>query len=71
MAPYGTPSQLLSLPYDKIGQATTILEAMQPTSVLAGRVAPWFGQIGGGTQYLLSSSVNDLINQGAIRIFGG
>lgn len=71
VAPYGTPSQLLSLPYDKIGQATTILEVAQPINVLAGRVAPWFGQIGGGTQYLLSSSVNDLINQGAIRIFGG
>ena len=29
-APAGTPSQMLSLPYDKIGQATTYLQTTQP-----------------------------------------
>ena len=52
-APAGTPSQMLSLSYDEIGQATTYLQTAQPIQAFSGTVAPWFGQIGGGTQYLL------------------
>ena len=71
-APAGTPSQMLALPYDKIGQATTYLQATQPIQALSGRVAPWFGQIGGGTQYLLlDGRVDELISNGVLRIFGG
>ena len=72
VAPAGTPQQMLSLPYDKIGQPTTILQVQQPLEVLSGRVAPWFGQIGGGTQYLLlGGRVDELISQGMLTIFGG
>ena len=70
VAPAGTPFQMLSLPYDKIGQATTILQVQQPLQVSAGQVAPWFGQIGGGTQYLLDSPVMQLITTGVIKIMG-
>ena len=70
VAPAGTPLQMLSLPYDKIGQATTILQVQQPLQVSAGQVAPWFGQIGGGTQYLLDSPVMQLITTGVIKIMG-
>ena len=37
VAPAGTPTQMLSLPYDKIGQPTTILQVQQSVEVLAGR----------------------------------
>ena len=53
----GTPSQMLALPYDKIGQATTCLQTTQPIQALSGTVAPWFGQIGGGTQYHIDRPV--------------
>ena len=53
VSPAGTPTQFLSLPYDKIGDVTTILQVQQSIEVLSGRVASWFGQIGGGIQYLL------------------
>ncbi len=70
-APAGTPSQMLSLPYDKIGQATTYLQTTQPIQALSGTVAPWFGQIGGGTQYLLlDGRVDQLIAEGILKIFG-
>ena len=36
IAPAGTPTQMLSLPYDKIGQPTTILQVQQSIEVLAG-----------------------------------
>ena len=71
VAPAGTPPETLSLPYDKIGQAATFLQLQQPIEVLAGRAAPWFGQIGGGTQYLLDSPIMQLLKDGVIKIVGG
>ena len=68
VAPAGTPQQMLSLPYDKIGQATTILQVQKPIQAIGGRVAPWFGQMGGGTQYLLNSSVQKMISEGVLKI---
>ena len=55
----------------KIGQPTTILQVQQSVEVLAGRVAPWFGQIGGGIQYQLVTPLDQLISEGIIKIFGG
>ena len=70
-APAGTPIQMLSLPYDKIGQVTTYLQTTQPVQALSGIVAPWFGQIGGGIQYLLlDGRVDQLLADGVLKIFG-
>jgi len=72
VAPAGTPTQMLSLPYEQIGQATTYLQVCQPVQVLAGTVAPWFGQLGGGTQYILQCGrVDELLASGVLRIWGG
>lgn len=70
VAPAGTPYQMLSLPYDKLGQTVTYLQVQQPIQALGGTVAPWFGQIGCGTQYLLNSSVQQLITEGVLKIMG-
>jgi len=72
IAPAGTPSQMLALPYNQIGQSTTYLEVCKSTPVLSGTVAPWFGQIGGGTQYILQDGrVDQLIADGVLKIFEG
>ena len=72
VAPAGTPQQMLSLPYDKVGQPTTIFQVQQTVEALGGRVAPWFGQMGGGTQYLLlDGRVDELLREGILTIFGG
>ena len=70
VAPAGTAPQMLSWPYDKIGQPVTFLQVQQSVEVLAGRVAPWFGQMGCGIQYLLLTSLDQLIGEGIIKIFG-
>ena len=68
-APANTPTQMLSLPFDKLGQATTYFQVMQPTEVLNGVVAPWFNQIGGGIQYLLlDGNVEQLLADGVLKI---
>ncbi len=70
-APAGTPTPMLSLPYDKIGETITYLQVMQPIQALSGKVAPWFGQFGGGIQYLLlDGKVNQLLESGILKIFG-
>ena len=71
VAPYGTPSQMLSLPYDKIGAPTTYLQLTKAIEVTSGKVAPWFGQCGGGTQYVFDSSVKELIKEGIVKIIEG
>ena len=68
IAPAGTPKSMLSLPYDKAGQPTIILEVRQPVIVSAGRVAPWFGQIGGGIQYQLDFPLIYYVNANVMRI---
>jgi hypothetical protein len=70
VATAGTPPQMLSLPYDKIGQATALLQVQQPLQASGGQVAPWFGQIGGGTQYMLNTPVYQLITDGVLKIIG-
>ncbi|HAR48457.1 MAG TPA: hypothetical protein DCX39_07985 [Firmicutes bacterium] len=37
-------------------------------TIIAGQAAPWFGQYGGGIQYLLPQSVQELINSGILSI---
>lgn len=44
---------------------------MQPVEVLKGIAAPWFGQMGGGIQYvLIGGNVQDLLSSGVLRVFG-
>ena len=38
--------------------------------VEAGTVAPWFGQYGGGIQYILPQTVQQLLDSGIISIYG-
>jgi RHS repeat-associated protein len=68
VAPYGTPTTKLSLPLDKISASIMRLEVLKPINVQSGTAMPWFGQPGGGTQFLLSDSIQNLINNGSIRI---
>jgi len=68
IAPAGTPKQMLSLPHNQCGQPTTILEVQRPVVVSAGKVAPWFGQIGGGVQYRLDFPLIHYVNADVMRV---
>ncbi len=68
LAPAGTPAPMLSLPPNQMGQPITIFEVQQPMQVLSGTVAPWFYQLGGGTQYFSPNmGVNDLVNANYLK----
>ena len=68
VAPVNTPSSSLSLPPDKTGAPVMNLEVLCPIPVQAGTAMPWFGQPGGGTQFLLPDTIQNLIQNGSLKI---
>lgn len=40
-----------------------VYRVLQPITVLAGPIAPWFGQKGQGVQYVTNSSAESMLNQ--------
>jgi RHS repeat-associated protein len=73
-APAGTQPWQLSMPYNRLDPLTRLpietavtYQVVQPISgVLAGPAAPWFGQPGGGVQYLLPDRVGVLLRNGSL-----
>jgi hypothetical protein len=66
-SPEGTPAAMRAL---RPGTDLTNLhayEVVSPLEVDAGTVAPWFGQLGLGTQYELPASVADLLDSGLLK----
>jgi hypothetical protein len=66
-APVGTPAQMRALPPDTYSKPYNVYTVLEPIDVLAGRIAPWFGQQGGGMQYFFKESIADLIKRGALK----
>lgn len=66
-SPEGTPFEVRSLPAESANSPYSVYEVVSPVDVQAGEIAPWFGQPGGGVQYMFHSSFTELLEQGAIR----
>ncbi|MFC3932567.1 TNT domain-containing protein [Streptococcus dentapri] len=45
----------------------SVFEVVEPLEVKAGEVAPWFDEPGGGIQYLLPDTVDELLDNNIIR----
>ncbi|MCG8918984.1 glycohydrolase toxin TNT-related protein [Actinokineospora sp. PR83] len=60
----GTPFERRSLVPDWVGRPYRAYRVLKPTEALTGVAIPWFDQPGGGTAYLLSRSVAELIDNG-------
>lgn len=73
VSPYFTDPMSLSLPYHQMPNMSnpTMYIVKQPITVIVGKAAPWFGQYGGGTQYILPQTIQQLINSGILSILGG
>lgn len=44
-----------------------IFEVIEPIEVKTGIIAPWFDSQGGGTQYILPATVDELLDAGILR----
>ena len=59
----GTPFEMRSLPAESIYNPYHRYEVVEPIKVQAGKVAPWFDQPGGGTQYRHPEAILDLLEK--------
>ncbi|MDR0308697.1 MAG: TNT domain-containing protein [Coriobacteriales bacterium] len=66
-APQGTPYEQRSLPPGSEDNLYNTYEVVKPMDVYSGETASWFDQPGGGTQYKLSMSIEELKELGYIR----
>ena len=67
-SPEGTPFNERSLPASyEATKPYSIYEVAEEIEVLAGTTAPWFGQQGGGTQYMFYEPIKNLINRGVLN----
>jgi len=66
-APPGTPLEARALRYDMRVAPLRTFEVQSPLQVRSGLSAPWFGQIGLGTQYKAPMNLKDLIDAKILR----
>lgn len=68
LSPHGTAFEERALPARyRTDQPYRVFLVTKPLPVLAGRVEPWFGQKGNGTQFLLSAKVRTNIRRGFLK----
>lgn len=67
VSPKGIPYTERSLPIGTDQKPYTVFEVVKPVEVQAGKIAPWFGEKGGGIQYEFSQKISDLLQQGVLR----
>ncbi|KUM52366.1 hemagglutinin repeat-containing protein [Rheinheimera sp. EpRS3] len=67
VAPDGTPFPLRALPNSSETKPLNIYEVVLPIQVDAGNAAPWFNRPGGGVQFELPKTVQELIDSGHLK----
>jgi hypothetical protein len=67
LSPEGTDFSSRALPYDPDTQIHAVYEVVEDLPVQSGQAAPWFGEAGGATQYMLDRPLNELLEEGIIR----
>lgn len=68
VAPEGIPNENRALKPGTEKGEYTIFKINKPINVQSGRIAPWFGQPGGGIQYKLYETVEKLLKYGYINV---
>ena len=64
----GTPYEARALPYDTSTLPYHIYIVAQPLTVLECRIAPWFGEPGGGEQYKAPENALQLKAEGVLQL---
>lgn len=68
VSPAGTPYGARALPSGSNEKPYNVFEVVQPIGdVEASKIAPWFGELGLGTQYKLPQSVGSLVESGHLK----
>ncbi len=68
VSPEEVPFEGRALPESAKDKPLQVYEVLKPIpDVKSGNAIPWFNQTGGGTQYLLPESIDDLVEQGFLK----
>lgn len=67
VSPEGIPYEMRSLAPGTEVKPYHVYEVVKPVEGLGGKIAPWFNQPGGGIQYKLSNTIQELLDGGFIR----
>ena len=67
VSPEGIPYEMRSLALGTKSKPYHVYEVIKPIDGLEGKIAPWFDEIGGGVQYKLTKSIQDLLDEGYLR----
>ena len=69
LSPEGTPFDQRALPNNSVNSKFQTFVVVKPLPVNSGKIAPWFGKPGGGTQYQLKdTNVKKLIEDGYLEV---
>ena len=66
-SPEGVPYKMRSVVPGTDLEPYSVFEVVKPIEVKSGQIAPWFDEPGGGIQYLMPQTIEDLLNAGIIR----
>ena len=66
-SPEGTPFKNRGLPSSRAGDPYSSFTVQKPITVRGGIAAPWMDSPGGGVQYMLPRSIQDLMDGGFLR----
>ena len=67
VSPAGTPYEQRALAPGTEKKPYKVYEIVKPVEVQAGKIAPWFDEPGGGTQYVFDESIADLLEKGILK----
>ena len=66
-SPEGIPYEMRAVAPGTDLKPYSVFEVVEPINVKAGDIAPWFDEPGGGIQYLLPDTVDELLDAGILR----
>ena len=66
-SPEGTPYEMRAVAPRTDQRPYSVFEVVEPINVKSGSIASWFDEPGGGIQYLLPDTVDELLDVGILR----
>ena len=66
-SPEGTPYEMRAVAPGTDQRPYSVFEVVEPINVKSGSIASWFDEPGGGIQYLLPDTVDELLDAGILR----
>lgn len=70
VSPQGTSYEMRALAPGTEAKPYNVYEVVKPIDALGGEIAPWFNQPGGGLQFKLGKTIQELLDGGYIRRVG-